>query len=75
MTFSTTGFAVGNPTILYESDGELYFNFMAVPEPGLILALSAGAMLGASGWRRLRKPVGLASEVMPGFAVGVQARR
>jgi hypothetical protein len=61
VTFNTTGFDALNQTIRYESDGDIYFNFTVAPEPGLILALPAGAMLVAGVWRRLRKPFAQAS--------------
>ena len=46
VTFNTTGFAALNPSILYESDGEIFFNFMAVPEPSSVLAVCFGAAAG-----------------------------
>ena len=52
VTFSTTGFAAFNQSILYQADGNIYFNFMAVPEPASILAVCCGAAVAIRVLRR-----------------------
>jgi autotransporter-associated beta strand protein len=52
VTFSTTGFAAFNQSILYQADGDIYFNFMAVPEPASVLAVCCGAAVAIRVLRR-----------------------
>ena len=62
MTFSTTGFGAVNPSILYESDGDIFFNFTAVPEPPFVLAVCLGAAAFIRTLRRKRgRPIPVAA--------------